>query len=123
MHLVWFIIWFDFDKILVDKSDFECPARNSFVKQLLQIKSGAAVVVHVEIDTHELLHQVFEDVQVAPSVVHQVNLHDNHIDVVKLLNGEVLESRPLASFNVDLKYDVLFEQFSALEDFKQGHEL
>ena len=65
--------------------------------------------IRVEVDVDELGHQCPNDVQLPPGLwtnVAEMQFHDDHIDVIEVLERESLEARVFSALAVDLHHNI-----------------
>ena len=70
----------------------------------------ASSSVRVEVDVDKLRHQSPDDVQLSPGLwanVAEVQFHDDHVNVIEVLEWEGLKARVFPALAVNLHHDVL----------------
>ena len=120
-------IGFQFNDIFVDEGHLYSPGFQPSEWKLLPGHAGE--VGHVVVDNNKFLHQASDDVQIAPLLgvdVAEMKLPYDLVDIVQVLEGEVLESRPLPSLAVYFDEYVLLQEainpqhvFQGVEDFSR----
>ena len=83
------------------------------------------MIVHVKINRYKFSHESPENIEDSPLLpvdIVKMQFSNNLVDVVKILQRKIFETRVLSSFAVDFQENVLLVQFIDLDHIDEGVE-
>ena len=83
------------------------------------------MIIHVKIDGYKFSHESPENIEHSPLLpvdIVKMQFSNNLVDVVKILQRKIFETRVLSSFAIDFQEYVLLVQFVDLDHIDEGVE-